>query len=68
MFNNIKDSLIEKMLNKIIDEKEINITASLNPKNPPKIGQSNEVRKQDLAGMLADNEVSVKISFGKKDY
>lgn len=67
MFNNIKDSLIEKMLNKIIDEKEINITASLNPKNQPVIGQSNEVRKQDLAGMLADNEVSVKISFGKKD-
>ncbi|QCW07635.1 hypothetical protein [Lactococcus phage CHPC971] len=67
MFNNIKDSLIEKMLNKIIDEKEINITASLNPKNQPMISQSNEVRKQDLAGMLADNEVSVKISFGKKD-
>ena len=67
MFNNIKDSLIEKMLNKIIDEKEINITASLNPKHQPRIGESNEVRKQDLAGMLADNEVSVKISFGKKD-
>ena len=67
MFNNIKDSLIEKMLNKIIDEKEINITASLNPKNQPRIGESNEVRKQDLAGMLVDNEVSVKISFGKKD-
>ena len=67
MFNNIKDSLIEKMLNKIIDEKEINITASLNPKNQPRIGESNVVRKQDLAGMLVDNEVSVKISFGKKD-
>lgn len=67
MFNNIKDSLIEKMLNKIIDEKEINITASLNPKNQLMTGQSNEIRKQDLAGMLADNEVSVKISFGKKD-
>ena len=67
MFNNIKDSLIEKMLNKIIDEKEINITASLNPKNQPRIGESNEVRKQDLPGMLVDNEVSVKISFGKKD-
>lgn len=67
MFNNIKDSLIEKMLNKIIDEKEINITASLNPKNQQMIGESNEVRKQDLAGMLVDNEVSVKISFGKKD-
>lgn len=67
MFNNIKDSLIEKMLNKIIDEKEINITASLNPKNRPRIGESNEVRKQDLAGMLSDNEVSVKISFGKKE-
>ncbi len=67
MFNNIKDSLIEKMLNKIIDEKEINITASLNPKNQLMTDQSNEIRKQDLAGMLADNEVSVKISFGKKD-
>lgn len=67
MFNNIKDSLIEKMLNKIIDEKEINITASLNPKNQPRIVESDEVRKQDLAGMLADNEVSVKISFGKKE-
>ena len=67
MFNNIKDSLIEKMLNKIIDEKEINITASLNPKNQPRIGESQEVRKQDLAGILADNEVSVKISFGKKE-
>lgn len=67
MFNNIKDSLIEKMLNKIIDEKEINITASLNPKNKPRTGESQEVRKQDLAGMLADNEVSVKISFGKKE-
>lgn len=67
MFNNIKDSLIEKILNKIIDEKEINITASLNPKNQQRIGESQEVRKQDLAGMLADNEVSVKISFGKKE-
>lgn len=67
MFNNIKDSLIEKMLNKIIDEKEINITASLNPKNQLRIRESQEIRKQDLAGMLADNEVSVKISFGKKD-
>ncbi|MDN5651015.1 MAG: hypothetical protein L0G51_00145 [Lactococcus lactis] len=68
MFNNIKDSLVEKMLNKIIDEKEINITASLNPKRQQPIPQqSQEIRKQDLAGMLADNEVSVKISFGKKE-
>lgn len=67
MFNNIKDSLIEKMLNKIIDEKEINITASLNPKEDQKTDLNNEIKKQDMQTILLDNELSFKVSFGKKD-
>ena len=67
MFNNIKDSLIEKMLNKIIDEKEINVTASLNPKEDQRNDLNNEVKKQDMQTILLDNELSFKISFGKKD-
>ena len=67
MFNNIKDSLIEKMLNKIIDEKEINVTASLNPKEDQKTDLNNEIKKQDMQTILLDNELSFKVSFGKKD-
>ena len=67
MFNNIKDSLIEKMLNKIIDEKEINFTASLNPKEDQRTDLNNEVKKQDMQTILLDNELSFKVSFGKKD-
>lgn len=67
MFNNIKDSLIEKMLNKIIDEKEINFTASLNPKEDQRTELNNEVKKQDMQTILLNNELSFKISFGKKD-
>ena len=58
MFNKIKDSIAERMIEKIIDEKSINISFSINKRS--------DREYKDIADVLTDSDIDMKISFDKK--
>ena len=58
MLNKIKDSIAERMLAKIIDEKSINISLSINKRS--------DREYKDVADVLTDSDIDMKISFDKK--
>ena len=58
MFDKIKDSIAERMLAKIIDEKSINISLSINKRS--------DREYKDIADVLTDSDIDMKISFDKK--
>ena len=58
MLNKIKDSIAERMLAKIIDEKTINISLSINKRSAREY--------KDIADVLTDSDIDMKISFDKK--
>ena len=58
MFDKIKDSIAEHMIEKIIDEKSINISLSINKRS--------DREYKDIADVLTDSDIDMKISFDKK--
>lgn len=58
MFDKIKDSIAERMIEKIIDEKSINISLSINKRS--------DREYKDIADVLTDSDIDMKISFDKK--
>ena len=58
MLNKIKDSIAERMLAKIIDEKSINISLSINKRSTREY--------KDIVDVLTDSDIDMKISFDKK--
>lgn len=58
MFNKIKDSIAERMIEKIIDEKTINVSLSINKRNTHEY--------KDVIDILTDSDIDMKISFDKK--
>ena len=58
MFNKIKDSIAERMIEKIIDEKSIHISFSINKRSAREY--------KDIADILTDSDIDMKISFDKK--
>ena len=58
MLNKIKDSIAERILEKIIDEKSINISFSINKRR--------DREYKDIADVLTDSDIDMKISFDKK--
>ena len=54
MFNKIKDSIAERMIEKIIDEKSINIYLSINKRS--------DREYKDIADVLTDSDIDMKIS------
>lgn len=58
MFDKIKDSIAERMLAKIIDEKSINISLSINKRSAREY--------KDIVDVLTDSDIDMKISFDKK--
>ena len=58
MLNKIKDSIAERMIEKIIDEKSINISFSINKRSAHEY--------KDIADVLTDSDIDMKISFDKK--
>ena len=58
MFDKIKDSIAERMIEKIIDEKSINISFSINKRS--------DREYKDIADVLTDSDIDMKISFDKK--
>lgn len=58
MFDKIKDSIAERMIEKIIDEKTINISLSINKRSAREY--------KDIADVLTDSDIDMKISFDKK--
>ena len=58
MFNKIKDSIAERIIEKIIDEKSINISLSINKRSAREY--------KDIADVLTDSDIDMKISFDKK--
>ena len=58
MFNKIKDSIAERMIEKIIDEKTINVSLSINKRNTHEY--------KDVIDVLTDSDIDMKISFDKK--
>ncbi len=58
MFDKIKDSIAERMIEKIIDEKSINISLSINKRSAREY--------KDIADVLTDSDIDMKISFDKK--
>ena len=57
-FDKIKDSIAERMIEKIIDEKSINISLSINKRS--------DREYKDIADVLTDSDIDMKISFDKK--
>ena len=58
MFDKIKDSIAERMIEKIIDEKSINISLSINKRS--------DREYKDITDVLTDSDIDMKISFDKK--
>ena len=58
MFDKIKDSIAERMIEKIIDEKSINISLSINKRSARDY--------KDIVDVLTDSDIDMKISFDKK--
>ena len=58
MLDKIKDSIAERMLAKIIDEKSINISLSINKRSAREY--------KDIVEVLTDSDIDMKISFDKK--
>ena len=58
MFDKIKDSIAERMIEKIIEEKSINISLSINKRS--------DREYKDIADVLTDSDIDMKISFDKK--
>ena len=58
MFDKIKDSIAERMIEKIIDEKSIIISLSINKRS--------DREYKDIADVLTDSDIDMKISFDKK--
>lgn len=58
MFNKIKESIAERMIEKIIDEKTINISLSINKRS--------DREYKDITDVLTDSDIDMKISFDKK--
>ena len=58
MFDKIKDSIAERMIEKIIDEKSISISFSINKRS--------DREYKDIADVLTDSDIDMKISFDKK--
>ena len=58
MFDKIKDSIAERMIEKIIDEKTINVSLSINKRNTHEY--------KDVIDILTDSDIDMKISFDKK--
>ena len=58
MFDKIKDSIAERMIEKIIDEKSISISFSINKRS--------DREYKDIADVLTDSNIDMKISFDKK--
>ena len=58
MFDKIKDSIAERMIEKIIDEKSISISFSINKRI--------DREYKDIADVLTDSDIDMKISFDKK--
>ena len=58
MFDKIKDSIAERMIEKIIDGKSINISFSINKRS--------DREYKDIADVLTDSDIDMKISFDKK--
>ena len=58
MFDKIKDSIAERMIEKIIDEKSINISFSINKRS--------DREYKDIVAVLTDSDIDMKISFDKK--
>ena len=58
MFDKIKDSIAERMIEKIIDEKSINISFSINKRS--------DREYKNIADVLTDSDIDMKISFDKK--
>ena len=58
MLDKIKDSIAERMLAKIIDEKSINISLSINKRSTRDY--------KDIVDVLTDSDIDMKISFDKK--
>ena len=58
MLNKIKDSIAERMIEKIIDEKTINVSLSINKRTARDY--------KDIVDVLTDSDIDMKISFDKK--
>ena len=58
MFDKIKDSIAERMIEKIIDEKSINISLSINKRS--------DREYKGIVDVLTDSDIDMKISFDKK--
>ena len=58
MFDKIKDSIAERMIEKIIDEKSINISFSINKRS--------DREYKNVVDILTDSDIDMKISFDKK--
>ena len=58
MLNKIKDSITERIIEKIIDEKSINISLSINKRSAREY--------KDIVDVLTDSNIDMKISFDKK--
>ena len=58
MFDKIKDSIAGRMIEKVIDEKSVNISFSINKRSDRKY--------KDIADVLTDSDIDMKISFDKK--
>ena len=58
MFDKIKDSIAERMIEKIIDEKSISISFSINKRSAREY--------KDAIDVLTDSDIDMKISFDKK--
>ena len=69
MFEKIKDSIAERMLNKIIDEKEINITVSVKDNSKVVIDETQELQpaiKESFTDILRNSTLDLKVSFKNK--
>lgn len=69
MFEKIKDSIAERMLNKIIDEKEINITVSVNDNSKAPIAGTQQLQpaaKESFTDILRNSTLDLKVSFKNK--
>ena len=58
MLNKIKDSITERILEKIIDEKSIIISFSINKRS--------DREYKNVVDILTDSDIDMKISFDKK--
>ena len=58
MLNKIKDSIAERMIEKIIDEKSIILSLSINKRSAREY--------KDIVDVLTDSDIDMKISFDKK--